>query len=347
MKRCHRPLPTVVLTYSTVVLALACFTAVLPAETLRAGDDLRLARAEGAYTVAWGGDEAVALPLTNRALVYDFRSAGPFWWVAAVDRDAGGSSLALFEGRDGVFDALPEPAVGAVRVVRDPQLLTGEGELRGVAWLEGDAVTRLQVRAAWRKDSGWTTPVTISPPGLGSQLALTVAGLADGSWLAAWSAFDGRDDEILWSRFAAGIWSPPRNVADDNPVPDVTPRLARCGSGALLAWTRYDGNDYRIHTARFDGGAWTAPAQIGPPGSVDPGFSKDAFALLEKPLLVFRRAVPEGWLAAELDASGKIVRTSSAAAPPDDSRPAVASVRADGVVLDWAEASATLPWPSP
>ncbi len=136
---------------------------------------------------------------------------------------------------------LPAPPgqVGVDR--RSPVLLVRKETLLGIAWLEGDTASSLSVRAAAWDGDAWQDVETVSAPGPGSQTGLTGTVLADGSWLLAWSAVDGEDDEIVWSRRAGDRWTPVRPVSENNHVPDVTPVLTAAGTGALLAWSRYDG----------------------------------------------------------------------------------------------------------
>lgn len=215
-------------------------------------------------------------------------------------------------------------------VVSDPVLDIGTEGLRGMAWLEGERADRLELRAARFENGRWLEPVVVSPQGTGSQLALSSATLADGSWLLVWSAFDGEDDEILWSRLADGRFSPPRPVAADNAVPDVTPALGVLADGVLVAWSRYDGNDYRIVLARFDGESWSEPEVVGPRGSLAPSFEKAAGTSF----LLFQTAVPRSWSIAELDARGKVLRRARSEAFRLE-RPLVEKVATEGIELRW------------
>lgn len=301
------------------------------------GGDLLLVRSGDAYRVESAAGDRTVLPLPPEARINDFRAAGDGWLAAAVVDGEGGQVIVVLRGRSRVggreIETLAAPGRG--NLLREPLLLTAGAELGGLVWLGGDAGDRLAVRAARWRDGGWEEPQTVSPPGRGTQIALAAATLADGSWLAAWAAFDGDDDEILWSRSAGDAWSAPRPVAADNRVPDITPHLAATADGALLAWSRYDGNDYRVVLARFDGDGWSEPATVGPRGSVDP-----AFESAENPLLVYLQAVPPGWGAPgwaviELDADGTVRRRSETAA--GDRRPVVSRLTDEGVILRWGD----------
>lgn len=209
-----------------------------------------------------------------------------------------GTELVLLVEEAARVSTLPVPAFRTGKLRHDPQPLVAGGELAGLAWLEGIDGRSLAVRFARWDGERWSRPRTVAVPGPGSQTALAAARLADGSWLLAWSRFDGADDEVVWSRSAGPegeSWSAPRRIAADNAVPDVTPALAATGGGgAVAAWSRYDGEDYRVVTARFDGRRWSAPRAVSPAGSFEPRWER---AEDGRPQLVFRTALPRGRLA--------------------------------------------------
>ena len=203
-----------------------------------------------------------------------------------------GGDLALWTGDELAARPLPAlpPRRGALR--HDPLPLLSHGQLAGVAWLEGDAMDRLAVWSARWNGKAWREVAPVAPAGPGSQLALTGAVLADGSWLLAWSAFDGKADEVVWTRRAAGAgaaWSEPRPLPGGAGVPDITPALRADGSGALLAWSRFDGGEYRLLLSRFTGGSWSAPEWAAEPGTMLPSW--------EGEVLLFRDARNAAWVA--------------------------------------------------
>ncbi len=299
-----------------------------PAAKTAEGDVL-LASGGKSFVQPPGGDR-VELPLPKASRISDFRSAAGEWLVAAVSRVTGEPALELLKGRGAEVEILPSPGHDPAAELREPIFVAGrQGGFEALVWLAGDAHNKMAVKASRWVAGGWAAPETISPPGAGTQIALATAVLDDGTWLVVWAAFDGTDDEILWSRFADGVWSQPRPIAEDNAVPDVTPSLFTTAGGALAAWSRFDGNDYRVNVARFDGQSWSAPAVTGPAGSTEPAFS-DA----ETPYLIYHHAHPTGWAVMELDATGGVVReaTLQIVAPQ---RPVLAGVSEKDVRFEW------------
>jgi len=227
---------------------------------------------------------------------------------------------------------LPEPPGQEGKERRGAVLLVdGGGRLAGLAWLEGDGLRSLAVRAAAWNGRRWQAPSWVSRPGPGSQIALSGAVLADGSWLLAWSKFDGQDDEIVWSRRGTGgTWSPVRSLSKDNAVPDITPAVTASKGGALISWSRYDGNQYRLMLARFAEGKWRDERPIGPPGSLYPSFSTSENGAA---LLYLEAAKPRAWAVLELDAAGRV--RARASVPSALERPVVAPSAAGEVILRW------------
>ncbi|HEV8631577.1 MAG TPA: hypothetical protein VGV61_14765 [Thermoanaerobaculia bacterium] len=279
---------------------------------LRAGaDGLRVEAGIDSEPGAAGRGWRLTLPRGGD--VEAFVATGEGWLAAGSVPVTGGRELALWAGDapqpgGGGSRSLPPPPGrhGALRV--NPVPLVRDGRLIALAWLEGEALDRLAVWAASWDGQRWGRPVAVAPPGRGSQLALTGAVLADGTLLLAWSAYDGEDDEVLWSRGRGERWSGSRAVAPGNHVPDVTPTVRAAGAGALLAWSRYDGNDYRLLLARFQGGGWTSPQWVAGAGTALPAWEGES--------LVFRDAAHGAWVVAAVASESRLRVVDAVAAPP-------------------------------
>lgn len=267
------------------------------------------------------------------------------WAVEGDPSAAVLESVLEFDGE--ALPALPSQAP----LVREPLTLAdASGRLVGAAWLEGHSERSLAVRFAPWDGAAWGLPEPVAPPGPGSQLALTGAVTMEHSVALAWSGFDGIDDEIQWSLRRGGRWSPPRRLAADNAVPDITPAflaLPGRGRGLLAAWSRYQDGQYRVVLARFDGRRWSEPAPVGPPGSLFPSFepplrSGSRSAAGSQPgTLLFRTARPRGWQVLELDATGRPLRSAQMPAATAV-RPSLSACQ-EGVCFEWPELGVRTP----
>lgn len=317
---------------------LIAFLAVSPAAAqllqARVGDgDLLLQSSRQGSFLRRADGSRVELPFTATATVTSLAAVrgGERLFAAAVDGTGSSRHLLLLGGNAGKLEALTVPEVREAVELREPALLTDETGLRALAWLEGPAPRHQTLRLARRVEDGWQVPETVSPPGAGSQMALATAYAGKGVWILAWAAYDGHDDEILWSRFSlAEGASPPARLAEDNEVPDILPSLLQTADGTLAAWNHYDGSGYRLEMARYDGRAWTTPVAAAPRGSLYPTLHATEVGTL---LLYQKGSSPRGWIVAELDRSGNVTRTAVATTEVSE-RPAVLTAAGE-VSLLW------------
>jgi hypothetical protein len=327
-----RPMPRRSLSW-ILALALPAAPAASAPDAGGPGDLPRLLRgADGRIAVAGARLEPLAPPA--RTEPRSVAAAGDGWLVAGTTVDADRSELWLARGGPRGWREVAPPAerVGAWR--QGPALIAGNGEVAGLAWLEGDAHDRFAVRFAPWDGERFGPATTLAPPGPGSQLALSGAALADGRLLLVWAGYDGSDDEI-WSAVGRdGAWSAPERVAPDDEAPDITPTLVAEGRGALVAWSRFDGSEYRLVLARFDGGRFGPARWVAAPGTLFPSFER-----LDGRLgLLYRDARGDAWVLSELDESGS-PRRSTRLAAPDDVRPVA---RAGSAGVTWWHAGSEL-----
>jgi len=302
-----------------------------PLQASRHGETLALIPLASSARLELPGGRTLQVALPERATVYSFAALDDGWMAAGTfpDPATGIQRLFLLQGDDRSARRLDEPPGQEGSLRRGPVLLVDDGRLAGLAWLEGDANTALSVRSAAWTGRRWQPAQRVSHPGPGSQLALSGAALDDGSWLLAWSAFDGTADEIVWSRRVGGDWLPVRRVSARNLVPDIVPAVtATPGGGALLAWSRYDGHGYQLRIARFERGEWRGERAAGPSGSLFPVFLGEP----DRPRLLYLDAYPHGWSVLDLDPAGGVRAKASVSSPLD--RPVV-SFEAGEVRMRW------------
>ncbi len=275
-----------------------------------------LVAGRNALRVATAGGTAFQAPLPNGVVVSALAPLSGGDWIAAGVR--GGTTLLLFRGTAQGAERVAAPSAGG-RFAAWPDPLAADGRLLGLTWLAGSSPRRLSVRFALWEGDGWGPVETVAGPAPGSQLALRGTVLSDGSALLVWSAFDGQDDEIYWSRRQGGRWSEPARVADDNRVPDITPAVVPLGDGALVAWSRYQEGEYRLVTARLGSGGWSHPEPAGPPGSLYPALTAHG----DGALLLYRDARAGDWTVLRLDAGARPAARAVITGTPNGERPVV------------------------
>ena len=259
--------------------------------------------------------------------------------IEREDRDGRAIEKLLILRVDGdKMERLPAPKQMHDAVTYSPTQVVSDGKLSNLVWIEGFAADRTRVMASEWTGTSWSQAEPVSDFGAGTQIALDLTRLGDGSLLAVWAAFDGEDDEIVWSRSRTnGSWSNPRPLTA-NAVPDVTPTLHATETGAVVAWSGYDGKDYRIQLSRLALGTsgnpegWSAPVLLEGRGGVWPEFHTEG----QTAILTWRQAVPRTWMATVMDGE-TLLWTSPAAQPPAQLR--------GRPMAEMAQAELRLYWP--
>ena len=222
-----------------------------------------------------------------------------------------------------------------------PVLLIHQGQLAGVAWLEGESQRTMAVRFAEWTGVDWGPTQTVSRPGPGSQTGLSGVTLRGGDILLAWSRYDGSDDEIVWSLRNGSAWSSPARIGANNRTPDITPVLASSGRGATLVWGRMDDGEYRLLAREFRSGKWQRERAVAPHGSVFPTLTRSDGKLL----VIYRTARRLGWAVTDLDGDSPVLRQAWLE-DTGDLRPVLARLTPAGPILQWTRPgrSAALRW---
>ena len=322
------PRRIVALLGAAILFASASVAGVLQAT--REGGQLYAVQGRDSLRIGHLGGAEAEIEVPSGVSIYALEPTGSGWLAAGHSPSETGTELLLIEQSEGTIRSLPVPQILGARLSGQPILLIQDDFLAGLVWATGDELRGLEIWAAEWLHGKWGEPEIVSPKGPGSQVAPRALVLEDGSWLVAWAAYDGEDDEIVWSLRSRGEWTKPTRVAADNVVPDITPRLLAIDGGALLAWSWYDGNDYRMKTSRFISGNWTDPEVFGDKGSLYPSVIQTD----EGGLLLYKTVEPASWTVLALDRQGVASRRAVVADDSED-RPLLAIDEGKGALLRW------------
>ena len=332
-----------------LALTLVAFPVHAGTMTARAtrGDSLVLLADSSTAAIQFGDERTLSLSVPPNTQLESLAGTTASW-VATGTRplQSGGtrkgSDIVVVVGDSSESRVLPRIPARRGRERAEPLALIEHDQLAGLVWLEGDARNTYTVRSATWNGERWEAPQTVAERAPGSQLALSSAVLADGSWLAVWSRFDGEDDEIYWSRHTVSGWSEATRLNAENHVPDITPSLVTSSGGALVAWSQFDGGDFRLRVARFDGRAWQEPATVGGPGWLYPEVATGESG---GTVVRVRQADPRQWAWLELDPQARVRRIASA---PDrgEGTPLLRAHNEAGIRVRWTStgAESTLDW---
>lgn len=294
-----RPIPSLLLTLCLLA------GSVHAAELVSAADrpsGLALRNEGGSWTLLHDGAQPQPLRLPRHFHPYRVEALNDGWLLTGTVPAGKGRNLLVLRDNGRSLRILPALPNRTGRDLLNPVALIDGGELRGLAWIEGDRQSELSVRAAEWTGRDWGPVEEVSPRGSGwdAQLALAGAVLHDGDWLLLWAAFDGRDDEILWSRRRVAAWSPPTRLHEDNAEPDVTPTVVATDRGALAAWSFYQDEHYRLGIARLEDGTWTVDPASEEKGVTDPRAQRITDGLR----ISYESVIPDGTTSLEFDATG-------------------------------------------
>lgn len=284
-----------------------------------------------------GGKIRVELP--PGASLRDLEPTASGWVAAGRLPDSQGTDLLLVAGNPEGTDLLPVPRRGSNRFRGQPVLLLERRQLVGLAWAAGNAPREWEIWAASWDDGEWGSPQLVSPIGPGSQVAPAGTVLEDGSWMLVWSAFDGHDDEIVWSRRIGERWTVPQPVHEENDVPDAKPEIVAVEGGAMVVWNWFDGNDYRMRAARWVGNGWQESPAFGGKGSGGPGLIQTDDGIL----LLYQSVDPASWTVVEFDRAGN-ERREARILEDTNQRPLLVPDQAEDGILRWPAGDRVLNW---
>lgn len=259
--------------------------------------------ANGARVIDERGS-STPLALAEGVVAEDLAAMRTGWLLAGHELRGGETELYLRRLDAGGLRKYPVPGYRTGVHRTSPVLMTVDGELSGMVWLEGNSRQAYGVLASRWLGITWSEPTVLAPPDRGARLALDATVLDDGSWLVVWADWDGEDDEIVFSIVTGDGATPPRPLTD-NTVPDILPTVLATAEGAVVAWNTFDGDGYRVTVLGRREGRWLEARRLDPE-TYFPYLVRDEEIVH---LLYFeRRPEATAWVVAELDDEGRVAR---------------------------------------
>ena len=169
---------------SGVVLGLVTVLALAPSAAMATdlvqattnGNLYLLASGQMAWLAAPGAEEQT-LDLPTGARIYDLAPTIDGWVaVGSLPSDDGYDLLVLLD-REGERRLLAPPSDRRGRYRLQADALVREGNLAGIAWVEGDSQEDFEVRAAVWDGANFGSPEVVSPAGPGARVDGTARGL--------------------------------------------------------------------------------------------------------------------------------------------------------------------------
>lgn len=247
---------------------IASVTAVAGSRGPDASEQLVAAAADGTVATVTGGTHLAIEVAGKEIFVQEARPGSSIGWPAAsssgrdvaiawVDGNGETSRVMVATGRDGNLSAPRAVTPAATRHARFPSVAIGVDGETWIAYVDG-VLAGDDVMAVRLGETATSTPLRVSDRDDSEDLVPQIAMDAAGSVVVVWAGYDGHDDEILWSRFQDGAFTPEARVHANNPFPDLTPSMTRGGDARLhAAWSGFDGSSYQVFTSAWDGKAWT------------------------------------------------------------------------------------------
>ena len=136
-----------------------------------------------------------------------------------------------------------------------PVAVTGNDCRTWVFWSRlGERVISLHYRVYFK---GTWSEVKQLDTGMESNTAVTVLVGSDNKPWLVWAGFDGKDDDIFWSRWNGLGWSGPERVNVDDEYPDILPAIMFGPDGLpVIQWQGFDGHNYKKFSSNWTGVAW-------------------------------------------------------------------------------------------
>ncbi len=138
-----------------------------------------------------------------------------------------------------------------------PAISSGSDGTTWIAWSSVRGATS-QLKFCFFDGSKWSDPEKIPAANLTSNTGVSIfIDQSNRPWIV-WSGFDGKDDDIYFSRWDGEVWEMPSRVHVDNDTPDLLPTIVgNKDNYPTIFWYGFNGEKYVRYSSRWTGHRWS------------------------------------------------------------------------------------------
>ena len=178
-------------------------------------------------------------------------------WIAWIHHSGGAFRVCVRDAGTGRTWIVSPPSLQSASGAR---VIASGFEGPWVFWI-GRELGRDEIFFSRFDGGNWSPAARFNATSAVPHLYLDAAADAAGRPWLVWSAYDGEDYEIYWSRWNGSAWSAEEKLTDNRDA-DAFPSLAFLrGSGPVVVWNR-SGRNNAVHARFMEAGVWGPEVEV-------------------------------------------------------------------------------------
>jgi lysophospholipase L1-like esterase len=178
-------------------------------------------------------------------------------WIAWIHHSGGAFRVCVRDAGTGRTWIVSPPSLQSASGAR---VIASGFEGPWVFWI-GQELGRDEIFFSRFDGGNWSPAARLNATSAVPHLYLDAAADAAGRPWLVWSAYDGEDYEIYWSRWNGSAWSAEEKLTDNRDA-DAFPSLAFLrGSGPVVVWNR-SGRNNAVHARFMEAGVWGPEVEV-------------------------------------------------------------------------------------
>jgi lysophospholipase L1-like esterase len=207
--------------------------------------------------LAAAAEKPVAPPGTAFSPDFDFGPSNSAW-IAWIHHSEGAFQVCVRDTGTGRTWIVSPPSLLSASSVR---VIAGGPEGPWVFWT-GQELGRDEIFFSRFDGTGWSPAARLNATSAVPHLFLDAAADPEGRPWLVWSAYDGEDYEITWSRWNGSAWSEEEKLTDNRDA-DAFPSLVFIrGVVPVVVWSRSGQSGGAIHARFMEAGVWGPEVEV-------------------------------------------------------------------------------------